>query len=341
MQYNRVYSTHHRRVLEHAFKTRVIYPRQIYEYNRTSAFVYDIYDIENSNTWDMDRVSAHVRSDPGSRIYINLSSENCTPAVEPMKPYLRVIKRFSVDPDRITVLCSQPDVIDFVHDQTGVAGKLFNFWELHTRTVVDEYPTTPEPDHRLVTLNRRYSPERAWAIYRLWPHVKNVYYTLGSTPGWYDVDTPSSYYTDEWRGYDQDTRDQVFAWQNTEQPWRNLDEWVDHTEWDTGHLLQAQTRGEVALVIESRVRTKLPRRPAFITEKTYRCFALGIPAIVVGYPRTRSTLESQGYQLPEYDNAYDYAVQLASCNDKQFRKQLKQLHRIAEHNKQNFYSRTA
>ena len=76
MTYNRVYCTHHRNVVGRWFDAPVIYPQQIYEYNQSSAFVYDIYDIEGNGLWDVDRVSAHVQSDPRSRIYINLTSEN-------------------------------------------------------------------------------------------------------------------------------------------------------------------------------------------------------------------------------------------------------------------------
>lgn len=340
MNYNRVYCTHHRNVVKRWFDAPVIYPQQIYEYNQSSAFVYDIYDVEGNGLWDVDRVSAHVQSDPRSRIYINLASENCTPTYQAMRAYDLAIKEFSCDRDRITVLCSQSDILHRCAELWHVATEMRNFWETHTRCVIDEYPVQAEPTHRLVTLNRRYTPERAQAVHALWPHRQNVYYTFGCTPGWSDIPI-EEYAPQEWQGYDENLRDEIFAWQDTAQPWRSLDDRVDHTEWDTQHLLQAQCRGQVALVVESRVRTKLPHRPAFITEKTYRCFALGIPAIIIGHPRTRHTLESQGYVLPAYEDPIEYAVQLASCSDKLFRKQLKQLQRIAEHNKQNFYSRTA
>lgn len=340
LNYNTVYAKKHGGVLREWFGVHTLFPDLIYQYNANSAFVYDLYDIETGDAWCAPRVCSHVVSDDRSRIYINLSSENCTPTPAAMAKYTDFIEQLTVPNHRITVLCSQQDVLDYVAQGWGTQSQLVNFWETHTALVLRNNRYTLEPTHRISCLNRRYTPERATAIHALWPHIQNVYYTLGAGAGWHEVEH-AEYQLDEWQGYDTHTRDTVLHWQNTQQPWQDLNHTVDHTEWDTGHLCTAQGRGSVALVVESRTRTRMTERPAFVTEKTYRCFGMGIPAIVIGHPNIRQTLADQGYALPEYRDAVQYAVQLASTNDKQFRKQLKQLQRIAEHNLRNFHSRTA
>ena len=339
MMYNRVYSTHHRSILKHWFGAPVIYPKNIYEYNAGSAFVYDIYDVEQNNLWDIKRVSAHVAQDPRSAVFVNLTSENTAPTPDALSAYVAAVQAFDLPPDRITVLASQNDVLDYMHKHTGANRLVRNLWETHSALTVQNYPTRLEPTHRICCLNRRYTPERAWAIHQLWPHRKHLYYTLGAGPAWFKEDDVLQYQRCEWEGYDWDKRNSVFEWQQHTDPWQNLNDTVSHDEWDTGHLLAAQARGAVSLVVESRIRSRLHRSEVFLTEKTYRCIALGIPFVLWAGTGARRTLQSQGYALPKYSDAIDYTISLCRMTDKQFRKEFTQLKRVAKHNLQVFKER--
>lgn len=313
-----------------------------------SAFVFDLYDIE-SGTWNRKlckRIAAHIQANPSSVVVLNLSHESINFVEGSVTSYSEFIEFWQrrIGTEHIVVMSSQSDIVPRLTEWfPGVAHCEVNFWEHVTACEIRRASHHPGATHRFSCLNRRYTPWRSRMIQALWPHRQHLYYSLGSGDPWGGEPDPH-WQHQEWldSGLSREIREHTQHWEITERPWRSLS--GDQTELFGNSVWHAQARGAVSIVVESRVRTDYPRTSAFVTEKTFRPMAMGIPVIVLGQPATVATLRSWGYHTindrSDPDSVYSLVQQLAALPEPQWQAQLKTWRKQAQANARRFRKRT-
>ena len=342
MSYHRTYhAQHHHQVIQHIVKQPV--RPSIGALNKRSTVVWDLYEIERGiDQQQLKRVQRHMQTHSNCDVVINLSHENLSPVYNGLAVFDQFIKLWN--PLQVTVWCSQLDTLaELEHRNSGIRTQQVNFWEyatsMHAPTPLPKLTST----HRISSLNRRYSQQRAQLLYGMRHHTDEFSYTFGAGDPWGDT-ADLIYQEQEWRYHDDvHLRDSILQWQSTAKPWRQLAN--DINCWEYDHTWQFTAAADISLVVESRHTQPPNRQCAFATEKTFRPIALGKPIIVCGQSSIIRTLNSWGYQTinthSDVDSVIELAQHICTMPNSEYQAQLTQWQQHAQANQQVFQTRTA
>lgn len=311
--------------------------------NKRSTVIWDLYEIEQGiDQQQLRRVQRHMQTHPNCEIVVNLSHENLSPVYNGLAVFDEFIKLWN--PLQVTVWCSQPDTLAVLaHHNSGIRTQQVNFWEYATAHHAPDVLPTPAVTHRISSLNRRYSQQRAQLVYSMRLHTDEFNYTFGAGDPWGHT-ADLIYQEQEWR-YPSDVhlRDSILQWQSTANPWRQLPN--DINCWEYDHTWQFTAAADIALVVESRHTQPPNRQCAFATEKTFRPIALGKPIIVCGQSSIIRTLNHWGYQTinthSDVDSVIELAQHICTMPNSEYQAQLVQWQTHAQANQQVFQTRTA
>jgi hypothetical protein len=311
--------------------------------NKRSVVVWDLYEIEAGiDAALVNRVQRHMQTHPNCAVVINLSHENLSPVSHGLTVFDDFIKLWN--PHQVVVWASQADTLETIaHHNSGIRTQQINFWEYATAY----HAPTPLPKlastHRISSLNRRYSQQRAQVIYSMRHYTNEFNYTFGAGDPWGDTGD-LIYQEQEWRNHsDIHLRDSILKWQAAERPWRSLNN--DITCWEYDHTWQFTAAADICLIVESRHSQPPKRKCAFVTEKTFRPIALGKPIIVCGQRSIIHTLNSWGYQTinkrSDVNSVIELAQHICTMSNSEYQTQLTQWQKSAQANQQLLQTRTA
>jgi hypothetical protein len=264
--------------------------------------------------------------------------------------------------DRVIFLLGTPQQLEYFKKIYPTVSNcmIFNYWEFFIRSFIEKTKAaTHDPAHakRFLYMNRRNYVNRLYMFGMLWQSESfrnNSYTSFNPSNYWGPVDGDVLLDALADRRID-DTIRNVFKNINLPQlPERySSNNPFQYSMFDS-RLSQAYADSSIDIIVESVVQSI--DQKFFPTEKLFRAIGAGTPFIVYAQPEYYQNLKRLGYETYEeifgetHDHIYDdfararsmasTILRLSELDHKQFRKLVKQAHRIAKHNRDIFVKRT-
>ena len=295
----------------------------------------------------------NLQSNSNSRLMIQSSLEYSRVGEEPYSSAYSWLRAQGVPLDRVIVLtCSEHlrEAASAVWSDIEFA--VLDWWEFGPRWWHKDCEPTASATQRFTCLNRRPMEWRAALTQRLSvepAYWDNAVHTIGNRNYHaLDNDLECRDFMNQGEGY---FNEEIEGWWKTWLKFPRREIQLPNSE----HFLDdavynAARGGSLNIVTES-----YPHQPRHSpTEKTYRCYAVARPHITLGHYNWNQNLLDRGY-LPypwdaHYNNLSDpnermYAVvdvilKFANMSNKQFKREMRSVEHIVQHNHRNWKQRT-